>query len=89
MELNAYIEDLRCLYYSMNMNTQTKRASSFMDKELTCHVLLMCLFKWQDQYHLLEKHYPEGVKHLLAIFECIEFAHPFDIKSITMKPSKS
>ena len=62
LQLNAYTEDVLCLYYSMSMSMQSKKANSFTDVELTCHILCMCPFKWQDQYYLLKKHYPEGVK---------------------------
>eukprot|EP00804_Cyclotella_cryptica_P011089 CCRYP_013557-RA/>CCRYP_013557-RA protein AED:0.38 eAED:0.42 QI:0/-1/0/1/-1/1/1/0/169 len=49
----------------------------------------MCPLKWQDQYHLLEKCYPEGVKPLLLILERIEVAHPVDEKQSTAKPAKA
>eukprot|EP00804_Cyclotella_cryptica_P007125 CCRYP_014513-RA/>CCRYP_014513-RA protein AED:0.12 eAED:0.65 QI:0/0/0/1/1/1/2/0/396 len=45
--------------------------------------------KWQDQYHLLEKCYPEGVKPLLLILERIEVAHRVDEKQSTAKPAKA
>eukprot|EP00804_Cyclotella_cryptica_P017993 CCRYP_008291-RA/>CCRYP_008291-RA protein AED:0.40 eAED:0.40 QI:0/-1/0/1/-1/1/1/0/136 len=49
----------------------------------------MCPLKWQDQYHLLEKCYPEGVKPLLLILERIEVAHPVDEKQSAAKPAKA
>ena len=48
----------------------------YTDAELACHILRMCPLKWQDQYQLLEKYYPEDVKPLLLIVEHIEVMHP-------------
>eukprot|EP00804_Cyclotella_cryptica_P027657 CCRYP_010276-RA/>CCRYP_010276-RA protein AED:0.33 eAED:0.71 QI:0/0/0/1/1/1/2/0/171 len=45
--------------------------------------------RWQDQYHLLEKCYPEGVKPLLLILERIEVAHPVDERQSSSKPAKA
>ncbi len=66
-----------------------QKVCSFMDSELTCNILHMCPLKWQDQYHLLEKCYPEGVKPLLLILEHIEVAHLVRKMSAAAKPSKS
>ncbi len=66
-----------------------QKVYSFTDSELTCNILHMCPLKWQDQYHLLEKCYPEGVKPLLLILERIEVAHPVHEASAAAKPSKS
>eukprot|EP00804_Cyclotella_cryptica_P025636 CCRYP_002848-RA/>CCRYP_002848-RA protein AED:0.28 eAED:0.28 QI:0/-1/0/1/-1/1/1/0/205 len=73
MQLNNYVEDLPCLYYSPSASTQTQQVYSFTDAELACHILRMCPLKWQDQYHLLEKCYPEGVKPLLLILERVRW----------------
>eukprot|EP00804_Cyclotella_cryptica_P013426 CCRYP_005171-RA/>CCRYP_005171-RA protein AED:0.20 eAED:0.78 QI:0/0/0/1/1/1/3/0/330 len=62
---------------------------SFTDVELACHILRMCPLKWQDQYHLLEKCYPEGVKPLLLILERIEVAQPVDERHLSSKPAKA
>eukprot|EP00804_Cyclotella_cryptica_P024097 CCRYP_007319-RA/>CCRYP_007319-RA protein AED:0.32 eAED:0.32 QI:0/-1/0/1/-1/1/1/0/199 len=72
MQLNNSVEDLPCLYYSPSTSTMSQQVYSFTDAELACHILRMCLLKWQDQYHLLEKCYPKGVKPLLLILERIE-----------------
>eukprot|EP00804_Cyclotella_cryptica_P014238 CCRYP_005658-RA/>CCRYP_005658-RA protein AED:0.27 eAED:0.27 QI:0/-1/0/1/-1/1/1/0/224 len=88
MQLNNYVEDLPCLYYSP-ASTQTQQVYSFTDAELACHILRMCPLKWQDQYHLLEKCYPEGVKPLLLILERIEVAHPVDERQSSSKPAKA
>eukprot|EP00804_Cyclotella_cryptica_P010182 CCRYP_013808-RA/>CCRYP_013808-RA protein AED:0.11 eAED:0.65 QI:0/0/0/1/1/1/2/0/398 len=45
--------------------------------------------RWQDQYHLLEKCYPEGVKPLLLILERIAVAHPVDERQSSSKPAKA
>eukprot|EP00804_Cyclotella_cryptica_P019499 CCRYP_006644-RA/>CCRYP_006644-RA protein AED:0.16 eAED:0.64 QI:0/0/0/1/1/1/2/0/369 len=62
-------------------------------KNLKCYIS-NCLKKpnkvwWQDQYHLLEKCYPEGVKSLLLILERIEVAHPVDERQSSSKPAKA
>eukprot|EP00804_Cyclotella_cryptica_P015196 CCRYP_000742-RA/>CCRYP_000742-RA protein AED:0.39 eAED:0.39 QI:0/-1/0/1/-1/1/1/0/114 len=67
----------------------TQQVYSFTDAELACHILRMCPLKWQDQYHLLEKCYPEGVKPLLLILEQIEVAHPVDERQSSSKPAKA
>ncbi len=67
----------------------TQRVYSFMNLELACNILCTCLLKWQDQYHLLKKCYPEGVKPLLAILECIEVALPVDKKHTSAKQAKA
>eukprot|EP00804_Cyclotella_cryptica_P009652 CCRYP_011204-RA/>CCRYP_011204-RA protein AED:0.19 eAED:0.19 QI:0/-1/0/1/-1/1/1/0/292 len=89
MQLNNYVEDLPCLYYSPSASKQTQQVYSFTDAELACHILHMCPLKWQDQYHLLEKCYPEGVKPLLLILERIEVAHPVDERQSSSKPAKA
>ena len=89
MQLNNYVEDLPCLYYSPSASTQTQQVYSYTDAELACHILRMCPLKWQDQYHLLEKCYPEGVKPLLLILERIEVAHPVDERQSSSKPTKA
>ena len=88
-QLNNYVEDLPCLYYSPSASTMTQQVYSFTDAELACHILRMCPLKWQDQYHLLEKCYPEGVKPLLLILERIEVAHPVDERQSSSKPARA
>eukprot|EP00804_Cyclotella_cryptica_P022871 CCRYP_005072-RA/>CCRYP_005072-RA protein AED:0.07 eAED:0.07 QI:564/-1/0/1/-1/1/1/0/164 len=89
MQLNNYVEDLPCLYYSPSASTMTQQVFSFTDTELACHFLCMCPLKWQDQYPLLEKCYPKGVKPLLLILERIEVAHPVDETQLSSKPAKA
>eukprot|EP00804_Cyclotella_cryptica_P008888 CCRYP_013108-RA/>CCRYP_013108-RA protein AED:0.49 eAED:0.50 QI:0/0/0/0.5/1/1/2/0/124 len=53
---------------------------------------LPCLYyspSWQDQYHLLEKCYTEGVKPLLLILEGMVVTHPVDEKQSTARPAKA
>ena len=76
LQLNTHIEDLLCLFYSPSVSLHTQKVKSFTDAVLACNILHMCPLKWQGQYHLLEKCYPEGVKRLLLILECIEVALP-------------
>eukprot|EP00804_Cyclotella_cryptica_P018031 CCRYP_008321-RA/>CCRYP_008321-RA protein AED:0.23 eAED:0.23 QI:0/-1/0/1/-1/1/1/0/282 len=89
MQLNNYVEDLPCLYYSPSASAMAQQVFAFTDSNFACHILRMCPLKWQDQYHLLEKCYPEGVKPLLLILERIEVAHPVDEKPSTAKPAKA
>eukprot|EP00804_Cyclotella_cryptica_P017042 CCRYP_003297-RA/>CCRYP_003297-RA protein AED:0.33 eAED:0.33 QI:0/-1/0/1/-1/1/1/0/162 len=88
MQLNNYVEDLPCLYYSPALVHRPNRSTPSL-AELACHILRMCPLKWQDQYHLLEKCYPEGVKPLLLILERIEVAHPVDERQSSSKPAKA
>ena len=87
-QLNIYIKDLPCLFYSPSVSLHMQKVESFTDAELACNILCMCLLKWQDQYHLLEKCYPVGVKPLLLILECIEAVHPVNKASTASKPPK-
>ncbi len=55
-QLNAYIAQMPCFYYSPNTNASTKPENVlFMEAELGAHVLCMCPLMWQDQYYLNEK----------------------------------
>ena len=89
LQLNSYIEDLPCLFFSPIASSHTQKVKSFTDAELACNILRMCPLKWQDQYHLLEKCYPEGVETFLSILEHIEVAHPVNKSNMAAKPAKS
>eukprot|EP00804_Cyclotella_cryptica_P020965 CCRYP_009287-RA/>CCRYP_009287-RA protein AED:0.81 eAED:1.00 QI:0/0/0/0.5/1/1/2/0/315 len=89
MQLNNYMEDLLCMYYSPSASMMTQQVYSFTDLELSCHILCMCPLMWQDQYHLLEKCYLGGVKPLLLILEQIEVAHPVDERQLSSKPAEA
>jgi hypothetical protein len=48
-QLNAYIAQMPCFYYSPNANANTKPKNVlFMKAELGSHVLHMCPIQWQD-----------------------------------------
>ncbi len=52
-QLNAYIAQMPCFYYSPNGNASTKPKNiSFTEAELGSHVLRMCPLQWQDQYNM-------------------------------------
>jgi hypothetical protein len=55
-QLNAYIVQLPCCYYSLSYVTGMMPANvPFTKADLVSHVLRMCLHQWQDQYFLQEK----------------------------------
>jgi hypothetical protein len=55
-QLNAYITQMPCFYYSPNANASTKPENfPFTEAELGAHVLHMCPIQWQDQYNMNEK----------------------------------
>jgi hypothetical protein len=64
-QLNAYIAQMPCFYYSPNANASTKPENiPFTEAELGSHVLRMCPLQWQDQYNEQEGHDADG--HALA-----------------------
>ncbi len=55
-QLNAYIAQMPCFYYSPHANASTKlKNSPFTEAELGAHVLRMCPLPWQDQYNMNKK----------------------------------
>jgi hypothetical protein len=55
-QLNAYIAQMPCFYYSPDANASTKPKNvPFMEAELGSHVLRMCPLQWQDQYNMNKK----------------------------------
>jgi hypothetical protein len=75
-QLNAYITQMPCFYYSPNANASTKPENVlFMEAELGAHVLCMCPLLWQDQYNMNEKGMTPMDMHLhltsLEAIECI------------------
>ncbi len=55
-QLNAYIAQMLCFYYSPNANASTKPENvPFTEAELGAHVLHVCPLQWQDQYNMNEK----------------------------------
>ena len=50
-QLNAYIAQMPCFYYSPHANASTKPENIlFTEAELRAHVLRMCPLQWHDQY---------------------------------------
>jgi hypothetical protein len=55
-QLNAYVAQLPCWYYSPSYNPGMTQANvPFTETNLASHVLQMCPHQWQDQYNLQEK----------------------------------
>jgi hypothetical protein len=55
-QLNTYIAQMTCFYYSPNANASTKPENvPFTEAELGSHVLRMCPIQWQDQYNMNKK----------------------------------
>jgi hypothetical protein len=55
-QLNAYVVQLPCWYYSPNYNAGMMPANlPFSKVDLASHVLRMCPHQWQDQYNLQGK----------------------------------
>jgi hypothetical protein len=73
-QLNAYIAQMPCFYYSPQANTSTKPENvPFPEAELGAHVLRMCPLAWQDQYNLNKKGMmPLDMRTLLTALEAIE-----------------
>ncbi len=73
-QLNTYISQMPCFYYSPNTNASTKPKNvPFTEAELGAHVLRMCPIQWQDQYNLNKKGMtPIDMRLLLTSLEAIE-----------------
>ncbi len=73
-QLNAYIAQMPCFYYSPNANASTKPENfPFLEAELGAHVLRMCPLAWKDQYNLNQKGMtPMDMHTLLTLLEAIE-----------------
>ncbi len=55
-QLNAYVAQLPCWYYSPSYNPGMTLANvPFSKADLASHVLWMCPHQWQDQYNLQKK----------------------------------
>jgi hypothetical protein len=83
-QLNAYIAQMPCFYYSPHANASTKPKNiPFTEAELGAHVLHMCPLMWQDQNNLNKKGMtPMDMRLLLMSLEAIEHV-------CTYKKSKS
>jgi hypothetical protein len=65
-QLNAYIAQMPCFYFSPNANASTKPENvPFTEAELGAHVLPMCPLQWQDQCNMNKKGMTPMVMHLL------------------------
>ncbi len=73
-QLNAYITQMPCFYYSPNVNASTKPKSvPFTEAELGSHVLHICPLQWQDQYNMNKKGMmPMDMRSLLTLLEVIK-----------------
>jgi hypothetical protein len=87
-QLNTYIAQMPCFYYSLNTNASTKPENvPFTEAELGSHVLRMCPIQWQDQYNLNKKGMtPMDMRLLLASLEAIK--HICTYKKGKMESSK-
>jgi hypothetical protein len=73
-QLNTYIAQMPCFYYSPHANASTKPKNiPFTEAELRSHVLRTCPLQWQDQYNMNKKGItPMDMRLLLTLFEAIE-----------------
>jgi hypothetical protein len=73
-QLNAYIAQMPCFYYSPNANASTKPENiPFTEAELGPHMLRMCPLQWQDQYKMNKKGMPPmDMRLLLTLLKAIE-----------------
>ncbi len=73
-QLNAYIAQMPCFYYSSHANASTKPKNvPFTKAELGTHVLRMCPLQWQDQYNMNKMGtMPMDMCSLLTSLEAIE-----------------
>ncbi len=73
-QLNAYIAQMPCFYYSPNANASTKPENvPFTEAELEAHVLRMCHIQWQDQNNMNEKGMtPMDMRLLLTLLEAFK-----------------
>ncbi len=73
-QLNAYISQIPCFYYSPQANAYTKPKNvSFTEAELGAHVLHMCPIQWHDQFNLTKKGMtPMDMRSLLTLLEAVE-----------------
>jgi hypothetical protein len=79
-QLNAYIAQMLCFYYSPNANASTKPENvPFTEAELGAHLLRMCPLQWQDQYNMNKKGMtPMYMRLLLTSLEAIERICTYD-----------
>jgi hypothetical protein len=67
-QLNAYVAQLPCWYYSPSYVTGMTPANvPFTEADLGSHVLWMCPHQWQDQFNLQEKGMTPMDMHYLQV----------------------
>ncbi len=73
-QLNTYIAQMLCFYYSPNSNASIKPENiPFAEAELGTHILHMCPLQWQDQYNMNKKGMtPMDMRLLLTLLEAVE-----------------
>jgi hypothetical protein len=73
-QLNTYIAQMLCFYYSPNAYASTKPENVlFTEAELGSHVLHLCPIQWQDQYNMNKKDMtPMNMRLLLTLLEAIK-----------------
>ena len=71
-QLNGYLSQLPCKYYSAHKSDTTEVVKPFDDAELAELVLRMCPDRWQSDYMLHERVSPKSMRALLAVLELIE-----------------
>jgi hypothetical protein len=78
-QLNAYIRQMWCFYYSPNAIASTKPKNvPFTEAELGAHVLHMCPLQWQDQCNMNEKGMTlMDMRLLLTLLEAIERVYTY------------
>jgi hypothetical protein len=78
-QLNTYIAQMPCFYYSPHANASTKPENvPYTEAELGSHVLHMCPLQWQDQYNMNEKGMtPMDMRLLLTLVEAIKCVYTY------------
>jgi hypothetical protein len=89
-QLNAYIAQMPCFYYSPNTNASTKPQNvPFTEAELGSHVLRMCPIQWQDQYNMNQKGMmPTDMHLLLTLLEAIKRVCTYESEKSSNKGKK-
>jgi hypothetical protein len=79
-QLNAYITQMPCFYYSPHANASTKPENvPFTEAELGAHVLRMCPLQWQDQYNMNKKGMTlMDMSLLLTLLEAVERVYTYE-----------
>jgi hypothetical protein len=87
LQLNAYIAQMPCFYYSPNANASTKSENvPFTEVELGRHVLRMHPIQWQDQHNMNKKGMaPMDMRLLLTSLKAIK--HVCTYKKRCVHPS--